>query len=249
MSKQAVIKGSCENCYLKKSPRCVQLGPLQVQLVSSLLARRFVVEEGERLIEPGQPSGLYTLYDGSAFQAIALPDGRRQIVDFYVPGDIIGFDSVAGGTGRSVTMMSSAIVCEFVPNTVDRLIAADPAFAQHLLAAAFEKVRSLEDLALRLGRMRAIEKVADLFLNIFTRSAAINRVSYGGSIACAFPATHRILADATGLTPAHVNSILRELRESRIAVLSGKILTIHDLPRLEGLAGSAAGELGRHLIL
>ncbi len=249
MSKQAVIKGSCENCYLRKSPRSIALGPREHQLISRSLVRRFVVEEGEQLVETGQASGVYTLYDGSAFEAITLPDGRRQIVDFYIPGDIIGFDGIAGRAQRSVTMMSSAIICEFVPDMLDLLIEADAAFARNLIAAALEKARSLEDLAVRLGRMRAIERVADLFLTIYTRSAAINRVSYGGSITCAFPATHRILADATGLTPAHINNILRELREGRIAVLSGKILTIHDLPQLEQLAGTAAVELGQRLIL
>lgn len=245
----AANRGSCENCYLKNSLHGVALTEAQRRAIVGLLRRRFVVEEGVVLVGPGQSRGLYTLYDGWAFEAVTLADGRRQIVNFAIPGDIIGMEGEAAPATRSVTTMSGAIVCEFAPDAIDLMLAADPVFSRHLLATALDRARNLENLAATLGRKRAIERVADIFVNIFRRSAAVNRVNYSGSISCVFPATHRILADATGLTPAHINSILRELREHHVAVLSGKVLTIHDLAALEEIAGSEAATPVSRLVL
>jgi DNA-binding transcriptional regulator YhcF (GntR family) len=51
-----------------------------------------------------------------------------------------------------------------------------------------------------------------------------------------FPLTQEDLADATGLTPVHVNRTLKQLREEGLVELQGKMLTIMDAPGLKRVA-------------
>jgi DNA-binding transcriptional regulator LsrR (DeoR family) len=51
-----------------------------------------------------------------------------------------------------------------------------------------------------------------------------------------FPLTQEELADATGMTPVHVNRMLQELRSQGLVDLRGKVLTVLDPKGLQRLA-------------
>lgn len=52
----------------------------------------------------------------------------------------------------------------------------------------------------------------------------------------AFPLTQNDLAEATGLTPVHVNRTLQEMRATGLIVLKERVLEIPDLELLESTA-------------
>jgi len=103
--------------------------------------------------------------------------------------------------------------------------------------------------AVNLGLRDATERMAHLFCELFLRLSLVGLVS-GHS--CEMPVTQADLAEATGLSPVHVNRTLQELRRLGLIVLKDKTLTI---PDLEALADTAQfnpnylhlGQEGRHL--
>lgn len=241
--------GTCASCALRDCSRFLHLETEERAIVAGLLQRRKSVPERAEIVKAGKSPELYALYDGWACRYVVLPDRRRQIVNFLLPGDTIGLDgALFGHVNYSVTMLTSGVLCCFGDQAVGTLLETSRGFAEHLLTSAMAEVRALEQRIVALGRKSAAERIACQLLDLYTRLEAINKTT-PGSPSCFFPLTQRHLADATGLTPTHVNNTLQHLRGEGIVTLSGRLLTIHDLPRLTALACVTAPALEPCLLL
>jgi DNA-binding transcriptional ArsR family regulator len=83
------------------------------------------------------------------------------------------------------------------------------------------------------GRRDAHERIAHLFYEMLIRYRMVGQAE---DDRLPFPLTQEDLADATGLTPVHVNRTLKQLREEGLVELQGKMLTIMDAPGLKRVA-------------
>ena len=91
-----------------------------------------------------------------------------------------------------------------------------------------------------IGRHNALERTAHFFMELAER---LHLVGQATETEFACPLTQFVLADALGLTPIHVNRVMRQLRERQLLTLkSGKVL-IHDLAGLRKLSGFQGGYL------
>jgi CRP-like cAMP-binding protein len=93
---------------------------------------------------------------------------------------------------------------------------------------------------LNIGHRTALERVAHLLCEIFTR---LQIVGLTRQAICDLPLSQADIADATALTPVHVNRMLMELRRRRIISLTRRELAIHDFEALQTLAGFSADYL------
>ena len=83
----------------------------------------------------------------------------------------------------------------------------------------------------------AVERLAFLMISLYHRQARQGPVD---PLDCPFPLRRQHMADALGLTGAHINRTLNRLRDDGIAAIENQRLAIHDFPRLAALAGHPA---------
>lgn len=83
-----------------------------------------------------------------------------------------------------------------------------------------------------MGRRNSVEKVAHLMCELYLRSISINSVDE-----VAFPISQIVLADALGMTPVHINRILKELRVAGAMSLQRGNLLVTDSLKLVQIAG------------
>lgn len=189
----------------------------------TLKPRSEIIVEGEQIKEP------MLILDGWAARVRHLADGRRQILGFLLPGDLIGLcDQHRPVAASTVVAITPVEVC-----------AAPDAEVSPRLARAFAISRALEDAHLlaqitRLGRMNAHERLADLLLELLERLQLAGKAS-GGSYT--LPVTQEGLADALGLTSVHVNRTLQTMRRDDEIVLKGGSLTVVNPPLLTARIG------------
>lgn len=166
------------------------------------------------------------LLEGWMARVSILPDGRRQILGFILPGELIG------RTGRpapaDVVAVTGALACR-APNM--------PA-----LAAAYSASRVLEEAQMiaqitRLGRLSALERIADIFVELYDR---LNLAGLADQGRFALPVTQEGLADALGLTSVHVNRMVQQARQAGILGWKNGIVTLHDLPAVRAITKRAA---------
>jgi CRP-like cAMP-binding protein len=167
---------------------------------------------------------------GGRFDMMA--DGRRQIVAFYIPGDMCDLHSVPVPTsGWGLEALSGATLL-FIPHSALRKVASDPVIAMAFWRDTVVDGSILAKWAANLGRKQAIAHLAHLFCEMGMR---IEQVGLGSRKAFDLPVTQSQLADAVGLTTVHLNRSLKSLRDEGLAFNRGRV-RIEDWNRLADLA-------------
>lgn len=190
--------------------------------------RRDVIREGD------EPRSAMLIVEGWVCRYKTLPDGRRQIVAFCVPGELCdpGLQMLKR-MDHSVGAITRVKLAEIARDDLDALLERRPHLAQALRRGDLVSAAIQREWALNLGQRTAIERIAHLLCETYLRLVPLG-LAQGNS--CEFPLTQVDLADATGLTPVHVNRTLQELRRCGLIQLHNKRLNIPDMTALRATA-------------
>jgi len=165
------------------------------------------------------------LVSGWACHQQLMPDGRRQIFSFLLPGDILRGSYISHSrfpAVASTVALTPLITVELPKVGINAITGATPIFTRAISAAIQDSEMRLRDHVLRLGRMNAVERMAHLLLELLDRLAAVG-LSDGYRLP--FPLTQDVLADGLGLSVVHVNRTMQYLRRIKaIEYSTGEIL-------------------------
>lgn len=190
--------------------------------------RRDLIREGDR------PRGVNLILDGWAFRYKTLEDGRRQIIAFLLPGDLC---DVHGDIHReldhSIGALTQVRYVEVPRERIEALIALGPRIEQALWWDVSVMASIQREWTVNLGQRDAIERLSHLFCELIYRLRAVGLAD--GS-RCDIPLTQTDLAEATGMTPVHVNRMVQELRARGLIRWKGRDFETLDL---EGLCDVA----------
>jgi CRP-like cAMP-binding protein len=204
--------------------RLSALAPLtqdEVRLLSGLEARQKEHGPGEILLTEGKvtPGPSFVISGWACHQRI-LPDGRRQIFGFVLPGDVVGAWSVPRALALATMVALTPLTTVDVPDLEH--VALRPAsrsnFAKAMALAAHQNEIFLLDHVMRLGCLTAQERMAHLLLELRHRLAV---VGLADGRRFPMPLTQEVLADVLGLSVVHVNRTLQQLRRERLIEVSG----------------------------
>jgi CRP-like cAMP-binding protein len=202
----------CQLCPLRKLPHYREFSPAELNFVSAFKRGELVAEAGATILSEGSHSAqLFTLLSGWAFRYKSLEDGRRQILNFLVPGDLAGLQgSILGTMEHSVESLSPVILCVFQRSDLDDLFRGHPGLAFDVTWLAAREERMLDENLLSVGRRSAIERAA--YLIGFLHGRAL-RSGLATGRQRAIPITQQHVADTLGLSLVHTNKTLRRLAE------------------------------------
>ena len=210
-------------------------------LIEAMTVRRTVLPANRDIVAASEVgAGPCLITGGWAFRYRRTGTGCRQILDFELPGDIIGLQasllgvmehSVRSLTPLQLTMLDARLVAEAFPR--------EPNLALRLARYVAAEGCRADELMTVIGCGSAVERIAFLMWNLYRRQSRHVVIDPRD---CPFPLRRQHLADALGLTGAHVNRMLNRLKADGIAAIAGRQLAILDVARLSAMAGAAAGE-------
>ena len=178
------------------------------------------------------------LIQGWACRVRMMPDGRRQIFDLVLPGDLIGSclrpHQPAAVATVALTRVETASAVPFVSALAE---AGGGQASSTLMEACAALERQGELLLLdqitRLGRQTAYERTAHLMLEIWHRLAAVGLATSGSF---PLPLRQDTMADLLGLSVVHVNRTLQQMRRDRVIELRGGVAVMLQPDRLRATA-------------
>lgn len=201
-----------------------RLGGQNIRHVSP---REDVAREGDR------PRAVNIILQGFACRYKSLEDGRRQIVGFFVPGDICDPRVfILKELDHSIAAIGALKVAEAPGDAVLEVAEDSPRIAQALWWSTMVQEAIAREWIMNVGQRSAIERMAHLLCEVFIRLRAVGLVE-GDS--CDVPMTQTDLADALGLSAVHVNRTLQDLRAAGLVIWKGRRLTIPDLEALQNV--------------
>jgi CRP-like cAMP-binding protein len=188
------------------------------------------------------PKKLAVMLEGWACCYRLLSGGRRQLVAYYLPGDICDLHTLfTPRPDTIIVLLAGARIARLSRESLAALLRSHPALSRALwwdarIASSIER-EWLVNLAQRDARAR----VAHILCELIARAEAVGKLE-GDSLAV--PLMQSDLADACGLTPAHANRVLRLLREDGLIAWRDHRLLILDRAGLMEVADFSPAYLG-----
>ncbi|HMR32210.1 MAG TPA: Crp/Fnr family transcriptional regulator [Geminicoccaceae bacterium] len=230
----------CQQCPLRRLEVFRPFSETELAFIAGFKAGELNVAAGHDLLLTGNNSPhVYTLLRGWAFRYVLLEDGRRQILNFVLPGDFLGLQtSVFEVMEHSVQALTDVQLCLFPRARLWDLYREQPGLGFDVTWLAAHEESLVDENLASVGQRSALERMAFLILHIVQRIDGLGLVR---NDACEFPLTQQHIADAMGLSLVHTNKTLRRLVRDGYAEIGGGKLRIRKRRALERLAGQAPG--------
>ncbi len=239
-SAKAVVRSS----LVQRLARFVSLSSAEIEVLEELQSTTRVVRHNREIITQGRRyGGLLVTIEGISVRYRILRDGRRQVLDIALPGDLIGFPACFFDSAPySISALTDTVLACIPLPVLGSLFKTQPRLATAIFwSFASEAAIYIEHLT-DVGRRSALERVAHFLLELLVRFQSIGR---GDECSFPMPLTQELLADALGLSVPHVNRTLRQLRDDDLVRIDAHRVIVKDVEALSALADFDRSYLGR----
>lgn len=197
--------------------------------------RRKLARHRDIIVAGRRYDQLFILCSGVVSRYKVLPDGKRQILNLGLPGDLIGLPSSLFDVAvNSVSALTDVVLAPVPFPKLFLLFSQFPRVATALFWASAAEAAMFGEHLVNLGRRSAYERLAHLILELMVRLRAAGLTD---DHSYTLPLTQELMADVLGLSGPHINRMIRSLRDEGLATIEGQRVVIHDVAALSALAG------------
>lgn len=222
----------CLHCQVRHLAVCSALSADEVQALERVTVST-PVANGATLARAGEDRlHVYTLTEGALRLVRTLPDGRRLVSGFVLPGDYVGL-SHSDTFRYDIEAIADSRVCRVGVPQMRELRLHYPHLERKLLQRACQELDTAQDSALALARMQPLEKLADFLLRLADRNTR-HGVKPG---TVTLPMGRGDIADHLGLTMETVSRSFTKLRQQGLIALPHlQVVELLDRQALQALA-------------
>jgi len=189
----------------------------------------YIIREGDR------PDRSCVVVDGFAFRQKVTETGSRQIISIHMPGDYVDIEgallNIADHSLQALTRCEMA----FIPRDAVRdLILSHPKVAMAMCIDTLIDASIFREWVVNVGQREGPARVGHLLCEFGRR---LEIAGLGSPQGYQLPMTQEQLGDATGLTPVHVNRVLKKLSDEGFISRTKRNVTIPNWERLRSVAG------------
>jgi len=224
---------SCADCSVRELSICASLDKTEMREIEHLSHQIHFSPCETVFAQEDVTTSFYNLVDGVMRLYKLLPDGRRQIVGFSLPGDFLGM-APSGRHGFSADAIGPVTVCRFGRAAFARFAEDRPHLLRRINELAIRELNQARDHMVLLGRRSAEEKVATFLIGWRDRLVQLR----GPSTTVPLPMSRLDIADYLGLTIETVSRTFTKLeREGVLDIFAGGVC-LRDPSRAEALAAA-----------
>jgi CRP/FNR family transcriptional regulator len=221
----------CGDCEIKEQSVCRALDADEFEALERIgrtqgfPAKSTIFEQGR------EATFVYNLTSGALRLSKLLPDGRRQVVGFAMPGDFLGLD-FEPAHHYTADALTPAKLCQFSRMGFNELLDAKPRLLRRLMTMASHELALAQEQMVVLGRRTAEEKIAAFLVGMRNRYGRI----HGPSVHVPLPMTRLDIGDYLGLTVETVSRMMTRMAREKAIVIVPDGVRLLDVARLERLA-------------
>lgn len=191
---------------------------------------------------------LYAVRSGMLKVSVLTEDGREQITGFFLPGDLVGLDSVGlRQHASSAAALDDTVVCELPFALLERHGQSVPRIQAALFRMLSGQIRREQSTLLLLGSLRAEERLAQFLIDLSER---VHCDPVCGT-AIGMPMTREEIGSYLGLKLETVSRTLSKLHRDGVIEVVKRGVRIREVNKLRMLAGlnvrPSSAHLARHL--
>ncbi len=213
----------------------VDIGRDDLAPLVALEHRTHTFKAGQTIVALNEPmENLYIVTKGWSLRARYLDDGRRQIINFQLPGDYFDLMSLVGArSDHSIIAATETTLRQYDGQEFLRAIQNNPRLASAFWWVTVQEETVLRQQIVRIGRMSARERIANFIIELNRRQ----NISTGErDDFVPLPVPQAYLADALGLSVVHISRSLTSMKASGLVHTSRRGIEILDRDALMDLA-------------
>jgi len=224
-----------EHPFVTRLSRLVRLTAADLRSLELITASERLVKKRVDLVVVGHEyRNLCFVKNGYAIRYKLLRNGKRQILNVILPGDVIGFPvSFFDRSIYSVIAVSDLTYNMCPLDSYARLCYELPQFGLALSWLAAHEAAIYAEHIVDLGRRTPLERLVHFLLEIHARLLAVGRAE---KTSFDLPFSQQVMADVLGLSVPHLNRVMQQLRAEQLITSRSRLVELNDMASLQMLA-------------
>ncbi|MDQ8729180.1 Crp/Fnr family transcriptional regulator [Bradyrhizobium sp. LHD-71] len=226
--------GPLPEALIKKLRVSNDLNDEDIRALESLpIAGKSYAPQQRIVVEGDRPTECCLIIDGYAYRSKTTGAGLRQVLSIHVAGEIPDLQSLHLHVMDHDLTALTGCTLGFIPHEyILDLCARHPGTAAALWRETLVDAAIFREWMINIGRRTATERMAHLLMELWERLEPIGRTHEDSF---ELPVTQSDLADCLGLTPVHINRVLRQLRNEKLLEIVRREFKLLDRPKLKEL--------------
>lgn len=221
--------------FITRLSRFMKLNETDLNCLERIIEGERQIKKRRDLVVDGyEYRSLCFVKEGYAMRYKLLRNGKRQILNVIIPGDLIGFPvSLFDRSTYSVIALSDL---KFSVCSIDSYIGLcfeRPQFGLALAWFAVQEGAIYAEHIVNIGRRTPVERLGHFLLEIHSRLLAVGLAQKANFD---LPFSQEVLADVLGLSVPHLNRVMQQLRTEKMITSQGRIVELSDVAGLQTLA-------------
>ncbi|MCX8642466.1 MULTISPECIES: helix-turn-helix domain-containing protein [unclassified Gilliamella] len=216
----------CELCSV--GSLCIPM--LVNNKLHTVLDRKCSYTKDQILIEENTPfTKFFIIHSGALKTYITTADGNEHINGFYLPGDIVGLDSISTKVyNYTIKALNNVAVCELNYEELMSLIEVNKTVRDMIFKLLSTDIYNYQKLLLCYSQKKADERLAFFIYSLYKRYEKRGHTSLNIKLSM----SRTDIANYLGLTIETVSRILSKFQEQDILSVKGKYIFIKNLNAL-----------------
>lgn len=238
-SRTAALKTSCETCSLSNLCLPLAVGEKDLAQLEDIVQQGRSYQRGESIFRQNAPAkSFFAVRSGAIKTSVVTANGDEQITGFYLPGELIGLDSLSGqGYACTAKALEHSSVCELPVDQLETLSRKLPSLQHHFLMLMSQEIQNGQHLSLLLSKNSAEERIAALLLSLSTRFSR-RKLS---STRFHLPMPRADIANFLGLAVETVSRVMTRFQQTGLIQTKGRELELLNPASLQHVAQAKVG--------
>ncbi|MGH6663966.1 MAG: Crp/Fnr family transcriptional regulator [Pseudolabrys sp.] len=221
--------------FVARLSQLVDLRAADLKGLDDIIDGELVIRKRRDLIADGyEYRKLCFVKDGYAMRYKLLRNGKRQILNVILPGDIVGLPgSFYDRAVYAVTAITDLRMNVCSLESYVQLCYRYPQYGLALSWMAVQEATTYAEHVIDVGRRTPIERLSHFLLELHARLKAVGRAE---KARFTLPFSQEVIADVLGLSVPHLNRMMQQLRKEKLIADSERVIEFLDADALQTLA-------------
>ena len=228
---------SCESCSLNNVCLPSGLSEEEMSQLEVSVDKTIKIKKKEALYRSMDvTSGVYAIKSGAIKTSISNEDGQEQVLEFHLPGDMLGFDAFKNDIHScDAVALEDTLLCKIEIEDFHDLCGRFSSLRREMMHQVGKEISHNQSLLLSLGQQQTDERLATFILEM---SAHFQSRGFSGK-EFVIPMPRQDLSNYLGMAVETLSRIISRMTEEGIIKFDRRLVLITDIEKLEKLAHSS----------
>jgi len=227
------IKATCSNCNLHELclPHGLQANDLEV--LEIVVKGSHPIEKGKHIFRTEDPFvSFYAVRSGSVKVYVINESGEEQIIGFYFPGEIIGFDGIEHHKHVcSAVALETATFCSIPYDKIHEICLQIPDLQNQMFRLLSREITNENQLLLTINKRSAEERIASFLISLSSR---FHKLGYSAK-EYNLPMSRQEIGNYLGLTIETVSRLFTKFQRNGLVKINRKSICLENLPAIHAI--------------